>query len=344
MEQLRVLFDAGGLWQFVPERFKTIMSERFSCNFLDQKNPGDYIRKQLAKWADVIFVDWALDWARFYLEEFPEKRIIIRTHRGDVWNIESPFYFWENADAILFMDNFWRNVFIEEGRKNILSDFEQKCITVPRLIDEIDWRFFHNKTSIRRYGKRLGMLGRLIPRKGCLEIAQLMNEKLKEFSLSMMGLVDDDITFMPGYVQKIRDQDGNISIIEHSRGDTVLNWFADIDFIISNSEDESWHAAITEGMLCGCIPLVKNWPGSDEMHPGDSIFQDSNELYEKLKSIVALSQPDRERRSCEARQWCLDRYSLEDVTDLYADIILGKEVERTVDPKNIILRRKENAS
>ncbi len=338
--KLKVLFDSGMNWQFVPWRFRELMEERFDCVFLDHEHLNDAMRTWLAKWADVIFADWALDWAEFYLENFPEKRIVIRTHRGDVWTPKSPFYCWENADAVLFMDNFWRNVFVEECKKNVLDEVVERCITVPRLVDETHWRFLHDRTQVRKYGKRLGMLGRLIPRKGCLEIATLMEKELSDFSLSLMGLSENDTKFAPELVDAIRKQKGNITILDHATGDTVIKWFADVDFIISNSGDESWHAAITEGMLCGCVPMVRHWPGAEEMHPASSLFETTDELIVRLRGLFMFDKRQRKILSDSKRQWVLERYRLGDVTELYADIIEGKDVPLDLNPQEIIPSRR----
>jgi len=370
--KLKVLFDAGGLWQFVPKRFKAIMSQRFSCNFLDREHPRDYVQRSLAKWADVIFVDWGLAWAQFYLENFPEKRIIVRTHRGDVWHENSPFYYWENASAVLFMSNHYRNLFLENCVANVLDDMQERCITVPRLVDEQHWRFLNDFINQRDYGRRLGMLGRCIPRKRVVEFAKLLDGPLAmeypisnrwteanclspNFSLSLLGFEENDRTHFPDYIAElesvVRSSD-RIQVLDHVSGDAVIKWFADIDFVISFSEDESWHAAITEGMLCGCVPVIFNWPGADEMHPVECIFQDDVELVNYLKKQspplryvdgygwLPKVQKKRISRSAWARTWCLERYSLEDVTDLYADIIKGDEVPLDLNPQDIIPFRK----
>lgn len=371
--KLRVLFDAGGLWQFIPQRFKAIMSQQFSCNFLDREHPRDHIRKGLGKWADVIFVDWGLEWAKFYLENFGDKRIIVRTHRGDVWHENSPFYYWENASAVLFMSNHYRNLFLENCAANVLDDMQERCITVPRLVDEQHWRFLSDSTSQRIYGRRLGMLGRCTPRKRVVEFMRLFNESLAaehpepnrwteadlltpNFSLSLLGFEEEDRLHFPDYIAEleslVRSSD-RIRVLGHIDGDAVVKWFADVDFIVSYSEDESWHAAITEGMLCGCVPVISNWPGAEEMHPAECIVRDDAELVDFLKKHspplryedghgwLPKVQNGRIWRSERARQWCLERYRLEAVTDLYAAIIRGDEVPLDLNPQEIIPFRKK---
>ena len=346
MGKLKVLFDAGTCWWFVPTRFRSLLEAEFDCVWLDCSGVNSGIRYRIGKWADVIFADWAMNWAKYYLETFPEKRIIVRTHRCDVWHEGSPFYQWENVDVVMFMDNFWRNIFVEECKKNFLDDLEERCVTVPRLVDEKHWRFLHDRTSVRKFGERLGMLGRFTPRKANLDIAKLMNEELNDFSLSLMGLTESDLKFYPEYVRDVKSQKGDIAIHKRTEGDQVVKFFAEVDFIISNSDPveggESWHASITEGMLCGCVPLVRHWPGADEMHPKESLFETTDEMVARLHELVALDEEDRKRFSETSRQWVLNRYKLEDVTDLYADIIRGEmdRVPLNLNPQEIIPFRK----
>lgn len=351
---MRVLFDAGNLWQFIPDRFRVLMKTRFDRVFLEHEHLNDAIRGWLARWADVIFVDWALSWAQFYLENFPDKRIIIRTHRADVWHTESPFYQWENADAILFMSNFYRQEFLRQSRIQTLEDLSEKCITVPRLIDDEYWKFHHDLKGKRVFGKNLGMLGRIVPWKGCKEIAALMETELRGFSLSLKGLTEDDIMLHENYVQATRGMKGDIKILEHTMGETVKKWYADVDFIISNSSVESWHAVITEGMFCGCVPLIRHWPGAEQMHPEEFIYEDLPELVERVKTLAGAKATkvisdvtplyqERKKLSDRMRQWCLQRYALKDVAALYADIIEGKDVPLDMNPKDIIPFQKREA-
>jgi glycosyltransferase involved in cell wall biosynthesis len=334
--KLKVLFDAGGLWQFVPFRFRTIMERRFDCVFLENRTDQKAMGEELGEWSDVIFIDWALDWAAYYLEHFPTKRIIIRTHWADVWYEKSPFYYWENVDAVLFMNNVQRKRFLRESKKHILEDLTNRCYTVPRLVDETFFRV-PNRTT---FSNRIGMLGRFKPVKGGLEIASLMDNELRDFSLSLKGVTEGDYKFFPNNVEKIKACKGNITVLPHTKGQSVIDWFASIDFMISNTDIESWHAVITEGMLCGCIPLVRNWDGSEEIHPTGSIFENISQLVIRLKELVSQTQADRIRGSIQARKWCLERYGLADVSALYGDIIEGKEVPQTLNPKVIIKRRR----
>jgi hypothetical protein len=344
MSKLRVLFDAGGLWQFVPDRFRSIMEQYFDCNFLDLREIGDGVRKMLGKWADVIFVDWALDWAKFYLSAFPKKRIIVRTHRCDVWHENSPFYFWENADAILFMNSIWKNEFLYQSRGYILEDSDsiaRRCIVVPRLVDEERFRFRSDivqaESSKREFGKKIGMCGRIIPRKGIPEIARLMRDELRDCSLSLLGYEEKDQERFSDYKEIMELRLPNIEILPHARGDAVVKWYSSMDFIVSNSESESWHASITEGMLCECVPVIRRWTGAEEMHPESVCFATVDEMVSHIKKIAALPVGERRKIASGFRRWCTRRYALADVAGVYAAIIRGDEVPHCI-PKEMVRR------
>lgn len=338
---MRVLFDAGNMWTFLPMRFRRLMEERFECTWMNFTRVDYGIRAGFAKWADVIFTDWALEWTKFYLEEFPDKRIVVRTHRGDVWHEESPFYQWENADAILFMNNHYRNLFIEQALANALDeDIGKLCITVPRLVDHGRFNFLHDTYQVmspnRVFGKRLGMCGRVMPRKGNIEIVRLMATELQDFTLSLLGATEGDGKHFEDLEWIEQNKPDNVEVLPETSEGHVVKWFGNTDFIISNSDDESWHAVITEGMLCECVPMVRHWVGAEQMHPKRYIFEDAEDLVRRLKVHTNYAPIDRRELAALSRQWCLARYGLEGVADLYSAIIRGEEVPLDADPKDVL--------
>ncbi len=57
-------------------------------------------------------------------------------------------------------------------------------------------------------------------------------------------------------------------------GPDVAEWFEGVGFVLSTSDDESFHMAPAEGMASGTIPVVRRWPGADTVYRDRWLFDD----------------------------------------------------------------------
>ena len=88
----------------------------------------------------------------------------------------------------------------------------------------------------------------------------------------------------------------------------IPSWFEDKDYIICSSISESFMYAIVEGIACGLMPLVHNWPGSDQIYPKECIFLTSDECLEMVKRYENY---DKHKKAIELRDHMKSRFSLE---------------------------------
>jgi glycosyltransferase involved in cell wall biosynthesis len=49
-------------------------------------------------------------------------------------------------------------------------------------------------------------------------------------------------------------------------GPDVAGWLRRIGWVLSTSDDESFHLAPAEGMASRAVPLIRNWPGADSIY------------------------------------------------------------------------------
>ena len=61
-------------------------------------------------------------------------------------------------------------------------------------------------------------------------------------------------------------------------GPDVASWLRRVGFVLSTSDDESFHLAPAEGMASGAIPIVRSWPGADTIYESRWIYDDPSEM------------------------------------------------------------------
>ncbi len=52
----------------------------------------------------------------------------------------------------------------------------------------------------------------------------------------------------------------------------MAEWYRKIDFIISPSDHESFHYAVADGMVSGCIPLIWPWEQAKDIYGDEYVF------------------------------------------------------------------------
>ena len=61
-------------------------------------------------------------------------------------------------------------------------------------------------------------------------------------------------------------------------GGDVAAWLRKIGFVLSTSDDESFHLAPAEGMASRALPMLLPWKGADAIYPGEWIHADDDEI------------------------------------------------------------------
>lgn len=103
-------------------------------------------------------------------------------------------------------------------------------------------------------------------------------------------------------------------------GPDVANWFRKIGFILSVSDDESFHLAPAEGMASGTVPVVRNWPGADSVYSPSWVLATIDEMAYRILS-TSTNEANWERAKRTARSEALDRFAMAKVVTDWANLL-----------------------
>jgi glycosyltransferase involved in cell wall biosynthesis len=76
------------------------------------------------------------------------------------------------------------------------------------------------------------------------------------------------------------------AVVFDDAGPDVPAWLRRIGFVLSTSDDESFHMAPAEGMASRAVPVIRHWPGAETIYDARWIKETPAEM---AASIAALS-------------------------------------------------------
>jgi glycosyltransferase involved in cell wall biosynthesis len=103
-------------------------------------------------------------------------------------------------------------------------------------------------------------------------------------------------------------------------GGDVASWLRRVGWVLSTSDDESFHLAPAEGMASGGVPALLPWPGADTIYDTRWIHADPAAAADAIYDVVASGQWDATRAI--ARDQVSASFSLEAVCDTWASILV----------------------
>ena len=271
--------------------------------FAQEVNLERYAR--LIHWADLVYCEWAdhLLQVASWLSP-PEKKIVARIHRYELYSKLLPEIRWKNVD--LLVSNIASNHVIEKFKK-IVEDLPKKIIVLPDGVDLKFWKFYKREFK-KPY--QLCVVGNIIPRKGIYELIRMFSALPKnDFVLNIVG------KRWPEYYENCRELCNELELgdrvkfWDHMEQEKLVRFFKNMHIIVSNSRDEGNHTVIKEGMATGLFPVVNCWKGARETYPEKCIFTNQEDFVNIVMDFYEDANEEVESHS--ARQWIKAKYDAE---------------------------------
>ena len=290
--RLRILF-AGHDFKFVRplighyERHPDyrVLTDRYSGHVITDEQRS----RELLEQADVVFCEWCLGNAEWYSNNKREgQTLIVRLHSQELALDYLERIDWDAVDAICFICEQHRQTFLaarpglEAKAKLIYNLFDVPSYDVPK---DGDAAF------------TLGLMGtapRLKAPHVALEILERLRRADSRYRLRIKGKQPreyewlwrrpEERTYYERFEELLAQPElaGAISFDDH--GDDVQDWFSRVGFVLSTSEREGSHQSVAEGMASSAVPIIRNWPGADDLYPERYVFGSVDRAVELVQS------------------------------------------------------------
>jgi glycosyltransferase involved in cell wall biosynthesis len=282
--------------------------------------------RALAAWADVVICEWCGPNAIWYSRHKRRgQRLIVRLHR---FELDRPW------PARLAIENVDRVVAVSQSYATLM----QRTLGWPADLIEVisNWVDDGSLDRPKLAGAQfhLGFIGMAPARKrldralDVLEWLRTADPRYRLFVKSKLSWeypwlwVRPDERIHADLVMR-RIQTSPLlrgSVVFDGFGPDVAGWLRGIGFILSTSEDESFHLAPAEGMAAGSVPAILDWPGAASIYDQHWIHASTSAIGEYIASTVSGGRWDAEREL--ARAQSREHFGLDRILDEWAHMIL----------------------
>ncbi len=280
--------------------------------------------KRLLNWADTIICEWAVGNAVWYSRNrHPRQRLIVRLHRMELETDFPAEIAIDAVDHVVFVSGSFRDKAVAQhgwpaGKLEVFSNWVD-TLTLDR-----------SKLPDARF--HLGLLGWIPIRKRldrALDVIEQLAASDSRWRLHLGGPMPWEVRWVwqrlaeQQYFTEQFDRINSSPLLRRAvsfdgHQSNVASWLRKIGFVLSPSDDESFHLAPAEGMASGAVPVVWPWTTAAEIYDDRWIHADA----ECAAAAIAATDWEPERRV--AQRYVRERYSLEPVADAWAELVLGR--------------------
>lgn len=316
---LKFFTKIAAFWQGMPG-----IELRFDHWPAINRNEGR-ISKAMLKWADVIVCEWCGGNALWYAKHKKAKqRLIVRLHR---FELSRPWPETINGSAVNQL------VCVSKPYADLTlaktSVPKQRVVMVPNWVDIADL----NRPKFDDAQFTIGLIG-AAPMRKRPDLAIKMLEELRKTDPRFKLIIKSKLPWQMPWVwrdEAERDSFRELfeyversellrgSIIFDDYGADVANWLRRVGWVLSTSDDESFHLAPAEGAASGAVPVLLPWPGSDQIYDQKWIHPD---ITTAAKFILdSIKNGNWAELGNQARAEISERYGLAQVTEQWTRLL-----------------------
>jgi glycosyltransferase involved in cell wall biosynthesis len=223
-------------------------------------------------WADVVICEWCGPNAIWYSHNKRKgTRLIIRLHRFELFARYPYRVMIKNVDQVVCVDKYYAQLTADKTGWP-----SRKIVAIPNTVDvsQLD----RPKLDGARFS--LGLIG-IVPSRKRLDLALDVLEELRRDDERYMLDIKSGMPWDHWWIWQKPEERGHYAAALHRiqrspllRGAVVFDqagrdvpaWLRRVGFVLSTSDDESFHVAPVEGMVSGAVPVVRPWPGAETVY------------------------------------------------------------------------------
>lgn len=228
--------------------------------------------REMVEWADVVLCEWASPVGAWYSRhKRAGQRLVVRLHRAELYSDWWHGIDIDAVDQVVCVSRHYARL-----TREVTGWPSQKIVVIPNYVDAA----VLHRPKLPGAELNLAMMG-VVPRRKRLDLALDLLERLRRedrrFSLRVKSQLPWDVPWA------WRDEQERVAAQEALRrvrasslladgvvfdrhGPDVGAWLRSVGWMLSLSDDESFHLAPAEAMASGAVPLIRPWPGAETIY------------------------------------------------------------------------------
>ena len=280
----------------------------------------------MAAWADVVICEWAgpnLVW--YSRHKRAGQRLIVRLHRFELdagWLADVRT---EAIDQVVCVSPFYAQ--LTAARTEWPAD---RIVVIPNWVDVEQF----DRPKLTGAEFTLGMIGisphRKRPDLG-VEILARLRRRDRRYRLAVKSKMPWDYWWIwrkpeeraeaERLFHRLHDDPVVAGAVTFDGfGSDVAAWLRRVGWVLSTSDDESFHLAPAEGMASGAVPVLLPWPGADTIYDTRWIHTDPATAADAIHEITVSGRWEEQRHL--ARDQVRASFPLHAVCDTWARILV----------------------
>jgi glycosyltransferase involved in cell wall biosynthesis len=280
----------------------------------------------MAAWADVVICEWAgpnLVW--YSRHKRAGQRLIVRLHRFELdagWLADVRT---EAIDQVVCVSPFYAQ--LTAARTEWPAD---RIVVIPNWVDVEQF----DRPKLTGAEFTLGMIGisphRKRPDLG-VEILARLRRRDRRYRLAVKSKMPWDYWWIwrkpeeraeaERLFHRLHDDPVVAGAVTFDGfGSDVAAWLRRVGWVLSTSDDESFHLAPAEGMASGAVPVLLPWPGADTIYDTRWIHTDPATAADAIHEITVSGRWEEQRHL--ARDQVRASFPLDAVCDTWARILV----------------------
>jgi glycosyltransferase involved in cell wall biosynthesis len=278
----------------------------------------------LAQWADVVICEWCGPNAIWYSRHKRRgSRLIVRLHRFELSAGYPNLVDIKAVDQVVCVSRHYARLCRERAGWPA-----GKVVTIPNMVDEA--QFDRRKLEGARH--HLGIIG-IVPARKRLDLALDVLEELRRDDDRYLLFVKSGMPWDHWWVWRKAEERAHYTtalrriqrsallrgaVVFDEAGPDVAGWLRRVGFVLSTSDDESFHVAPAEGMVSRAVPVLRHWPGAETTSDLRWIHRNPADM---ARAIAALGDDEWQQAGDLAHQQAADAFAVDRVRRSWLDLL-----------------------
>ncbi|GAA1835989.1 glycosyltransferase family 4 protein [Actinomadura chokoriensis] len=289
------------------------------------KAHDEHRSQDLVDWADVVICEWCGPNALWFAaHKRPDQRLVVRLHRFELYAPWPKQLDIDAVDQVICVSPHYTDL-----TRELTGWPSSKVVTIPNWVDDAQL----DRTKLPGAEHHLGMIG-IAPSRKRLDLALDVLEELRRddprFTLFIKSKLpweywwiwqkDEERAHYEKTFRRIRRSrllSGGVVFDNYGRD--VASWLRRIGFVLSTSDDESFHLAPAEGMASGAVPALLPWPGAETIYDPRWIHETPAAMAAAISTTVTQNRWQKE--SALAKTQLKAAYALPEVCHQWTDLL-----------------------